>query len=218
MPDNFSIGLLSMGLACFAFWLYWSIRIKLSGQKKICIVTLTGPSGAGKTTIVGKLLEMDPGQAMIKSRTSREIRSSDLPGEYECNVPPKKFLQRRKEFLWVESAHGNLYGTLRADVDQVLRVATLSFMQLLPKTVKDIRAYAPGRVLSVFILPPNEEELRRRLKARGDSPEAIERRISDCKKWEEDARRSDIPYEFVRNDGTIEETVRRVEQVIKHRF
>ena len=184
------------------------------------IVTFTGPSGVGKTTIVGELLKRRPRWKMVLSLTSRKSRDSDLPGEYKCNVAKEEFFRRnrRSEFLWMVSAHGNVYGTLLADVREALNFKYLSLMQILPESVKHLRSYASDKVLSVFVLPPGEEELKRRLEKRGESSEQIDRRIADCKKWEEEARFSDIHYEFVRNDRTIDEVVEEVERVIDRRL
>jgi len=186
----------------------------------IKIVTFTGPSGVGKTTIVKELLRRHSDWGMVLSQTSRETRDTDLPGEYKCNVSKKEFLRMRKEGrdLWIETAHGNTYATLAADVLQALLSKGLSLMQILHTSVIKIHAYAPGKVLSIFILPPSEEEMRRRLINRGDSPEQVERRISDCKKWEEEARASDISYEFIRNDRTVAEAVETIEDVIESRM
>ena len=154
---------------------------------------------------------------MVLSVTSREPReSSDLPGEYRCNVSRKDILRLKRggKCLWAEVAHGNIYVTLLADVDQAIERKPVSFMQLLPVSVRNIREYAPGRVLSIFVLSPDEDELRRRLRERGEPDDAIEKRMSDCRKWEEEALLSVIPYEYVTNSGTIEEAVSKVEKVI----
>ena len=206
----------SLFLVCFwtvvLFW-FWFSGLK----RKIKIITFTGPSGAGKTTIVGELLKKHPEWKMVISLASRNPRDSDLPGEYRCLVRMDEFLwrDRRGEFIWIVSSHGYHFGTLLADVRKALDSGKLSMMQILPESVKQLRAYAPDEVLSIFILPSSEEELRRRLEKRGDSPEQIKRRITDCRNWEEEARASDIPYEFVRNDGTVAEAVERVEEIIQ---
>jgi len=218
VPDTTTLGLVSIGLACLTFWLYWTLRIRLSGRQRVRIITVTGPSGAGKTTIVGELLKRHPGWGMVVSLTSRELRNNDLPGEYRCNLPVKYLQQLNKDgkALWLEGEHGNVYVTLFKDVNEARnsRTRTLSFMQILHRSVVKLRFYIPNEVLSVFILPPSEGELRRRLENRGESPEQIDRRIADCKKWEEEARVSGIPYEFVRNDGTVAEAVEKAEQII----
>jgi len=212
-PGVYILILLLIGIVIF-IW-FWVLYCK----NKIKIVTFTGPSGAGKTTIVRELLKRHPEWKMIVSLTSREPRcgeDGDLPGEYRCNVSKKEFLRIRKagEDLWIESAHGNMYATLKTDVLNALSSKGLSLMQILPVSIPKIREYVPGRVLSIFVLPPGEEELRRRLEKRGESPEQIEKRIADCRKWEEEARSSGIPYEFIRNDGTIAEAVEKIEQII----
>ena len=215
MPDTTTLGLLSfvIAFACLAFWVYWQYQ----QWSYLRIITFTGPSGAGKTTIVGELLKRHSKWKMVLSLTSREPRNSDLLGEYRCDVSRREFLQIKEDNkdLWIESFHGNMFSTRGADVMKALLSKELSLMQLLSVSVRKIRAYAPGRVLSIFMLPPGEEELRRRLMKRGESPEQIDKRISDCGKWEEEAKKSDIPYEFVRNNGTIAEAVHNVEQIIK---
>lgn len=196
--------------------------MKFSGRQDVRIITITGPSGVGKTTIVGELLKKSPNWKLIVSLTSRGPRSSDLPGEYRCEVPLDEFLwrDRRGEFIWTENVHGNTYGTLLADIANALKSENLSVMQIVPDSVKQLRVYAPGRVLSFFIFPPGEEELRRRLAGPGrkEFPEEIERRIADCKKWEKEALSSGIPYEFVRNDTTVADAVERVEDIIERRM
>ncbi|MBI2674141.1 MAG: hypothetical protein HYX22_00150 [Candidatus Yanofskybacteria bacterium] len=212
----FNQWLLVLGTAAVLLMVGYFIKLIRSKNNWIKIVTFTGPSGAGKTTIIGELLKKHPRWKMVLSLTSRESRGGDLPGEYRCNVSRKEFLRIRKEKrdLWIESVHGNMYATLKVDVVNALLSEGLSLMNLMPVSVRKIRAYASGQVRSIFILPPSEKELRRRLVKRGELPEQIDKRIADCKKWEEEARLSDIPYEFVKNDGTVEEAVERVERII----
>lgn len=182
--------------------------------ERIRIITFTGPSGSGKTTIVGELLKKHSKCKMILSLTSREPRSSDLPGEYRYKVTNEEFLCRK--FIWIINVHGNVCGTLMADVNEALNSNCLSLMQITPDSVKRLLAYAPDNILSVFILSSGEKELRRRLKKRGELPKKeIDRRIVDCGKWEKEARKSLIPYKFVLNDGTVAEAIDEVERIIK---
>jgi len=181
------------------------------------IITFTGPSGAGKTTIVGEFLKNHSECKMILSLTSRYPRYSDLPGEYKCKVSNEEFLRRGRkgEFIWIANFHGNTYGTRLADVNKALNSKRLFLMQITPDSVKRLRAHAPGNILSVFILPPDEKELRRRLWKRGELSNDIDKRIADCAKWEEEATESWIPYEFIRNDGTVAEAINELERIIK---
>jgi guanylate kinase len=180
-------------------------------MNRVQIITITGPSGVGKTTIVGALLKERPELSLIVSPTSRPPRESDLPGEY-CTVRRMRFvwLEITREFLWTVDAHGNLYGTLRDSVDEALAREHPSLMILVPERVEFIRRYALEGVLSLFILPPSEEVLRARLAGRGENPEVIARRIEDCRAWEQIARVSDSPYNFISNEGSVEDAVREV--------
>jgi len=186
-------------------------------DKKVKIITITGSSGAGKTTIVGELLKNHPEWKMVVSLTSRVPRESDLPGEYTCEVPEEEFIEcdRRGEFIWMVHVHGNIMATSLVDICTALESRFFSLMQLTSDAVKKLRAYAPNEVLSFFVLPPGEEELRRRLVRRGESLEDIDRRIIDCREWENKARSSGIPYYFVRNNGTVADVVEQVEDIIR---
>lgn len=122
-------------------------------------------------------------------------------------------------FIWVEDIHGNIYGTLFQDIDLALLSPGLSVMQITPNAVKKLHDHLPiNSVLSFFVVPPSEAELRRRLAGSGrkEFPEAIERRISDCRTWHKEARKSEITYVFVDNDGLIETTVAKVQLVIEN--
>lgn len=169
----------------------------------IRIVTITGPSGVGKTSVAKKLLELKSGSRLVISLTTRNSRTSDLPGEYRCNVAPEDFSASEK-FLWVVQAHGNTYGTLKSSVDEALALNQLSLMLLVPEAIKILREYADAQdkrnALSFYILSPSERELRRRMEARGENAEFVAKRIADCKKWDGEAKRSNIPYIFLSNE------------------
>ena len=172
----------------------------------IKIVTITGSSGAGKTSIIKRLLAQNSLFKLVTSFTTRTARPSDLPGEYQCEVFAKTFEAWNKEnkFLWLVSVHNNSYGTLKESVDAALISSAISFMPIVPDVIQPLRDYADtkltGRVLSFYILSPPEEELRRRLKLRGEDDATIEKRVSDCKQWDEAARNSGIPYIFITNN------------------
>ncbi len=169
----------------------------------IKIMTITGASGAGKTSIASELLRLKPDRKLVISLTTRDPRPSDLPGEYRCNVPIAEFEESTK-FIWVVSAHSNRYGTLLESVNTALAEETLRAMILVPEAVGLLRKHTKtkreGSVLSFYLLSPPEEELRRRMKLRGEDEATIEKRIKDCKEWDEEARRSDTPYIFVSNN------------------
>ena len=170
------------------------------------IITITGPSGSGKTVIAGELLKRVSNLRLVVSNTTRKPRDSDLAGEYRHNVDPKEF-ERKQDFIWIVSAHGNTYGTRFDSLNEALRAEHISLMIIVPESVQALLDYAPGRILPFYILPPKEQALRERLKLRGDDEKTIERRVGDCKKWNEEAKTSGIPYIFIRNDAALEKAV-----------
>ena len=179
------------------------------------IITLTGPSGTGKTTLAKALLKLDPSIKLIRSYTTRTARPSDLPGEYACDQKQSDFDLRKSEYLWIITAHGNTYATRQDDVTQALKSKSLSLMILVPKAVALLRAFAHPDVVSFFILPPNETVLQKRLVERGDDKESIERRINDGKKWHDDFVKYNIPYFKIDNDIGPMQTAASIRSVAK---
>ena len=182
------------------------------------IVSFTGPSGAGKTSIIKELLRLNPGWRLVTSYTTRGPRNSDLFGEYRCNVHEEEFLDPRKssKFAWTVSVHGNSYGHLRGSIKSALMgtYPPMWMLTLTPDFVLDFLKLSGGRALPIFVLPPEADILRQRLSARGESEETIVKRIQDCREWTEDARVSDLPYVFLENNGTIEETAQKVIEIL----
>ncbi|MDZ4231830.1 MAG: guanylate kinase, partial [Candidatus Pacearchaeota archaeon] len=101
------------------------------------IITFTGPSGAGKTTIITRLFQNLPALRFVPSYTTREARPSDFPSEFR-HVAPEEFeeLEHKGEFLWSVEAHKNRYGTRKDDVDKALLLDQYSAMTLLPDAVR----------------------------------------------------------------------------------
>ena len=176
------------------------------------IATFTGVSGTGKTTIVKKLLEGD--FRLIPSTTTRNPRESDLPSEYRyLSFEEFDRLGEEGEFLWTTEYAGQFYGTPYRVVQEAFKHDETSAMILVPEVVPLLRGYT-DRVLSIYVRSPPEEVLRERLGARGDTVENIERRLADVRVWETQAEESDIPYQFITNDGTIDETVEQVRRIL----
>ncbi len=177
---------------------------------KPAICTVSGASGAGKTSVLKLLLDKRPDLRFIKSFTSRTRRTSDRPGEYRYNQPAEKFERQRNRFLWVQEAHGNFYGTHKVSVTAAFKpLASKAYprlMTIVPECVPLLRSRLSAQfnepeppVASFYLLSPGEDELRRRLVARGDSEPDIERRVAECQAWDKAALASDTPFIFIPN-------------------
>lgn len=179
------------------------------------IVSLVGPSGVGKTTIIKQLFARYPQLRMIPSLTTREQRPSDFPGDY-IYVSPAEFARAKAagELMWDIGGHGALYGTQRSAMETALAGEAPSFIILFPDLVRFLFDRYPEHYLPFFIEPLPEATLRQRMVDRGDPAETVQRRLDDCRLWSQEAHASGLPYRFVHNDGPIEETVTRIARMI----
>ncbi len=176
------------------------------------ILTLTGASGAGKTTIARQIFEnLKIYTQMVPSYTTRKPRETDIFGEYKYIGKLKFwFLKKIGSFLWTVYPHGNSYGTTKCWVTRALRDDSVIYIMILtPDAIKRLHNFAakrgyPEKVFSFYILSPPQEVLRERLKLRGDSQEEIEKRISDCVRWDSEANHWGVHYGFIENNGSVE--------------
>ena len=176
------------------------------------IVTLTGASGVGKTTIINELLRRIPDAKFIGTLNTRKRRKTDRP-EDSYGVSRQEFEERKGkgEFLWTVKVHEHWKGTLKSAVDDALARKNPSLIIILvPEIVPILREYAPDHVFSFFILSPSEDILRVRLGKRGDSLQDIEQRIKDCQQLDKETKASDLPYILINNEGPIEDAVSQI--------
>lgn len=130
-------------------------------------VILSAPSGGGKTTIARALLARRADLGYSVSCTTRRPRPSEQPGRDYYFMTRSEFLAERERGAFAESAevHGNLYGTLRSEVERVLASGRHVVMDIDPQGARQfIRAFP--QTVTIFILPPSAEVLLERLRAR----------------------------------------------------
>ena len=128
---------------------------------------LSSPSGGGKTTISRLLKERRKDVGYSVSCTTRLPRSDEVQGRDYFFVSRDEFIGMRERGEFAESAevHGNLYGTLRSQVDRVLGQELHVIMDIDVQGARQFRAAYPESVL-VFLLPPSAEALLQRLTSR----------------------------------------------------
>lgn len=131
-------------------------------------VILSAPSGGGKTTIARRLLERRGDIGYSVSCTTRAPRPGEVDGRDYRFLTRESFLAARDagEFAEWAEVHGNLYGTLRAEVRRVLDAGRHVLMDIDVQGARQFHAAFPDTVL-IFVLPPSGEVLLSRLAARG---------------------------------------------------
>lgn len=184
------------------------------------IITLTGPSGVGKTTIFGQLLRELPNFRLVSSHTTRQPRESDLPGEYKYYTDQEFEVMRSGVTpLWDHEFSGFQYLTSAESVLETSQHPNSIFgMLLIPSVIGRLKSFAELRgiqVMSVYILSPASDVLSARMAGRGESPESIQRRIDLSKSWDADAGPSGLYEYFITNNGSIDEAVQKVIDIIE---
>jgi guanylate kinase len=155
----------------------------MTGTRTGQLWVIAAPSGAGKTSLVRKLLERDPTLKFSISFTTRERRSSEIDGRDYFFVKEPAFLEmvRADAFLEHAQVFDHWYGTGREHVAGLQAAGFTVVLEIDWQGARQVRERAPGSH-SVFILPPGVAELERRLRGRKtDSEAVIERRLRDAR-------------------------------------
>ncbi|MBO9687252.1 guanylate kinase [Roseateles chitosanitabidus] len=138
------------------------------------LFVVAAPSGAGKSSLVKALLELDAKLSVSVSHTSRDPRGQEQHGREYLFVDQAAFramVDRGEFFEWAE-VHGNLYGTSRAAIEARLAHGEDVVLEIDYQGALQIKQLFPHAVL-IFILPPSWDELKQRLIRRGDTAEDV---------------------------------------------
>ena len=147
------------------------------------LFVVSAPSGAGKSSLVKALLELDSRLVVSISHTSRAPRGQEQHGREYWFIGADEFramAERGEFFEWAE-VHGNLYGTSRAAIEARMAAGEDVVLEIDFQGALQIKQIFPYAVL-IFILPPSWEELEQRLRRRGDTaPEVIAKRMGNAR-------------------------------------
>ncbi|MEX8519604.1 MAG: guanylate kinase [Leptothrix sp. (in: b-proteobacteria)] len=157
------------------------------------LYVVAAPSGAGKSSLVKALLELDARLAVSVSHTTRAPRGQEQNGREYWFASRQEFasmIERGDFFEWAE-VHGNRYGTSRAAVEQRMAAGEDVVLEIDWQGALQIKQLFPNAIL-IFILPPSYEELRQRLCRRGeDTPDVIDARMINARHEVAQARHFD---------------------------
>ena len=146
------------------------------------IIILSAPSGCGKSTIIGRLMQREELNLSFSiSATSRQPRGAERHGVDYYYLSPEEFRRRidAGDFVEYEEVYpGRFYGTLRSEIDRITGDGQNVVLDIDLKGAMNVKRIYGDRALTLFVVPPSIEELRRRLEGRAtDAPEVIDERV-----------------------------------------
>ena len=181
-------------------------------RKQGNLIVVSGPSGAGKGSVISKLMEVYDNAWLSVSMTSREVRSNDMPGKTYFFVSKEEFEERIKEGVFLEYAvyNGNYYGTPRDKINEKLKEGFDVILEIEIQGALKVKELVPDAIF-VFILPPSMNELKRRLISRGtDSMDKILGRFKTAYKEINEVTK----YNYVVINDDIDVAVDKVKSIL----
>ena len=176
------------------------------------LIVISGPSGAGKGTVIKRLKEINDNIWLSISMTSRGIRSNDIPGVTYFFVSKEEFEKRINEGVFLEYAmyNGNYYGTPKDKILDKLNEGIDVILEIEIQGALKVKELIPEAIF-IFILPPSMGELKRRLVNRGtDSIDKILDRFSTAYKEINEVTK----YNYVVINDDIEIAVNKVNAIL----
>jgi guanylate kinase len=181
-------------------------------QTKAFTIVVSGPSGAGKTTLVAELLRRDPALRRSVSWTTRQPREGEEEGVDYFFVSGTEFEKQKQDNLieWAE-VHGHYYGTPRDAIERTIARGRDVVLNIDVQGGKQVKKSFPDGVM-IFILPPSFEVLEQRIRRRAtDSENDIELRLEDAR----EEIRALPDYEYVVVNDELEEAVGMMQAIIE---
>ncbi len=179
------------------------------------LVIVSAPSGAGKDTVIQKLVKALDDAVVYVTATSRKPRPGERHGVDYYFYEPEKFRAEIEagNFLEWSMVHGDFKGVRRDALADTLRDHRIVVVKPEPQGMRKIKALLP-EALTVFIMPPSVEALRRRLQQRGtETDQQRELRLRNAEI--EMAAAPEYDYVVVNEDDRVDDTVQKIAEIIR---
>ncbi|MGI9386103.1 MAG: guanylate kinase [Methyloligellaceae bacterium] len=177
------------------------------------MLVLSSPSGAGKTTLANRLLEVEPDLQVSVSVTTRQARPGEAPGKDYIFVDEDTFRTMRDEGAFAEWAlvFDHFYGTPKKPAEEALSVGRDILFDIDWQGAAQLKKTMEADLVSIFVLPPSAAALTERLKRRAqDSSETVKRRMAgasnEIQHWTE--------YTYVVVNEDVEESVKGIRAIL----
>ncbi len=172
-----------------------------NNNAKGTLFIISAPSGAGKTSLVGRCLKDNPDLSVSVSHTTRSPRPGEVNGKNYHFVDKAEFEQMIADGQFLESAtvFDNYYGTSQKEVEERLNAGEDLILEIDWQGAQQVRKQVKDSLISIFILPPSLEVLKQRLSDRGqDEADVIARRLAEAQ--EEISHNVEFDYLVVNDD------------------
>ena len=184
----------------------------MQNEEKNLLVILSSPSGVGKTTLTKKIQQKYSSFKISVSHTTRPPRSNEVEGVDYFFISKDKFKEFIKENYFYEHAKifENYYGTLKKNVDEILKNNDLIF-DIDWQGTKQLSKFQNLNLIKIYLITENKEELKKRLIKRDqNSPDEIEKRFNsfeeDIKHWND--------YDYIIINKNLENCFKQIENII----
>lgn len=176
------------------------------------LVIFSGPSGAGKGTVLKALLAKDENIKLSVSATTRSPRPGETDGKEYYFISREKFSQMSNSGEMLESAEycGNCYGTPASPIEQWTSMGQDVILEIEVQGGAQVKRKRPDSV-GIFIVPPSLKELEHRLRNRGtEADEIVRKRLSAARREIQEAEN----YDYVIVNDTVERAAEQIREIL----
>ena len=181
-------------------------------MQKGLLIVVSGASGTGKGTVCKKLLNDLPALAYSISATTREPRPGEVDGKEYYFLARDEFKTwiADGKFLEYAEVYGNFYGTPLNKIEERLNRGEDILLEIDVQGALNVKRKCPEGVY-IFLLPPNLEELKRRIEGRGtETPESLARRLNNAVA----EIKIGLEYDYVVVNDTIENAAEKIKAIL----